>query len=77
VLTDIENGDFLSRQVMSADTARAFRRVERALDRLVWVAAAGALLIAGVIVRGNGGEAASTVMLVGAGMAFVWGMTRR
>jgi predicted unusual protein kinase regulating ubiquinone biosynthesis (AarF/ABC1/UbiB family) len=81
-----ERGELAVQASLAADAARALRRVERAVDRLAWAVIAAGLLVSGAILRvleGARPEPAawaswlSTGLLIAAGLALLWGLTRR
>ena len=77
-LTQAERGELVSQNALAPDAAKALRRLERAVDRLTWGMIAMGLLVSGMLLRtmdGPGGV--STGLLVAAGVALLWGITRR
>ena len=77
-LTQAERGELVTTYSLAPDAAKAFRRIERVVDRLTWGVIAAALLIAGIVLRATEGAGGlSTGLLVGATLAFLWGLTRR
>jgi predicted unusual protein kinase regulating ubiquinone biosynthesis (AarF/ABC1/UbiB family) len=73
-----EHGQLSTQMMLAPDTARALRRLERGVDRLAWMLVAVGLLLGGVILRTREGPGGlSDWLLVGAGLSFVWGLTRR
>jgi len=77
-LTQAERGDVMVQTALAPDHARALRRIERSVDRQMWAIIAAGLVIAGALLRSSpGNEGLSTVLLVGAGAALLWGLTRR
>jgi predicted unusual protein kinase regulating ubiquinone biosynthesis (AarF/ABC1/UbiB family) len=63
---------------LATDNARALRRLERSVERLTWVVIAIGLLTSGMTLRlSEGASWPSTVLLVSAGLALLWGVTRR
>ena len=77
-LTQAERGDVMVQTALAPDHARALRRIERSVDRQMWAIVAAGLVIAGALLRSTpGNEGLSTGLLVGAGVAFLWGLTRR
>jgi predicted unusual protein kinase regulating ubiquinone biosynthesis (AarF/ABC1/UbiB family) len=78
LITLAERGQLTTVVSLAPDAARMFRRVEQSLDRLTWGVIFTSLLISGVILRLNEGPGwASTLLLAGAGLSLVWGLTRR
>ena len=78
LLTQAERGDLTVQTSLAHDHARALRQIERAVDRQMWTTLAVGLLVAGVLLRlAPANEAASLALLIGAGAAFLWGLTRR
>jgi len=78
LMTQTERGELVVQTSLAPDATKAFRRVERAVDRLTWAVIAVGLLIAGVALRAvEGPGALSGGLLIGAALAFVWGLTRR
>ncbi len=78
LLTQAERGDLVSQNALAPDAAKAFRRLERAVDRLTWGIIAVGLLLSGIILRGTEGAGLlSTGLMVASGGAFLWGLTRR
>jgi hypothetical protein len=77
-LTQAERGDVMVQTALAPDHARALRRIERSVDRQMWAIVAAGLVIAGALLHSSpGNEGLSTGLLVGAGVAFLWGLTRR
>jgi len=77
-LTQAERGDVMVQTALAPDHVRALRRIERSVDRQMWAIVAAGLVIAGALLRASpGNEGLSTALLVGAGVAFLWGLTRR
>ncbi len=77
-LTQTERGELVSQNALAPDAAKAIRRLERSVDRLTWGMIAMGLLVSGLLLRtvdGPGGV--STGLLVAAGVALLWGITRR
>ncbi len=77
-LTQAERGDLVSQTALAPDAAKAIRRLERSVDRLTWGMIAMGLLVSGMLLRtmdGPGGV--STGLLAAAGVALLWGITRR
>lgn len=78
LLTRAERGELVSQNALAPDAAKAFRRLERAVDRLMWGIIAVGLLLSGLLLRINEGPSgASTALLAAAAAAFLWGLTRR
>ena len=77
LLTATERGE-LTQTALAPDTAKAIRRLERAVDRLTWGVVAAGLLIAGIVLRATDGvTAVTTGLFVAAAAAFLWSLTRR
>jgi predicted unusual protein kinase regulating ubiquinone biosynthesis (AarF/ABC1/UbiB family) len=77
-LSAAERGVLVQQTSLAPDTAKAFRRVERSVDRLTWGVLAGGLLLAGAVLQtSSGSSAVTTGLFVGAAVAFLWGLTRR
>lgn len=78
LITLAERGQMTTVVSLAPDATRLLHRVERSLDRLTWGVIFTSLLISGVILRLNEGPGwASTLLLAGAGLSLVWGLTRR
>jgi predicted unusual protein kinase regulating ubiquinone biosynthesis (AarF/ABC1/UbiB family) len=78
VLRQAERGEIMVQTGLAPDAARALRRIERAADRLAWAVVFAGLLIGGVLLRASEGVSPlSTGLLVAAGVALAWGVTRR
>ena len=77
-LTAAERGELVQQTALAPDAAKAFKRLERTVDRLTWTVAAGGLLIAGMMFQtSNGSSGITTGLFVGAAVVFLWGLTRR
>ena len=77
-LAQAERGELVVQYSLAPDAAKAARRIERSVDRLTWGVISAGLLVAGVVLRASeGASTLSTGLLVAAGAAFVWGLTRR
>jgi predicted unusual protein kinase regulating ubiquinone biosynthesis (AarF/ABC1/UbiB family) len=77
-LAQAERGELVTQFSLAPDTAKTLRRIEHSVDRLTWGVISAGLLIAGVVLRAaEGASALSTGLLIAAGGAFVWGLTRR
>jgi len=77
-LTQAERGDVMVQTALAPDHARALRRIERSVDRQMWAIVAAGLVIAGALLRSSPANTGlSTALFVGAGLAFLWGLTRR
>ena len=77
-LAQAERGDLVVQYSLAPDAAKAARRIERSVDRLTWGVISAGLLIAGVVLRtSEGASPLSTGLLLAAGFAFLWGLTRR
>jgi predicted unusual protein kinase regulating ubiquinone biosynthesis (AarF/ABC1/UbiB family) len=77
-LTQAERGELVQQTALAPDAAKSLRRLERSVDRLTWALIAMGLLMAGMLLRTTDGPGGiSTAALIGAGIVFIWGMTRR
>jgi predicted unusual protein kinase regulating ubiquinone biosynthesis (AarF/ABC1/UbiB family) len=77
-LEQAERGELVVQYSLAPDAAKAARRIERSVDRLTWGVVSVGLLVAGVVLRAvEGASPLSTGLLVAAGVAFLWGLTRR
>jgi predicted unusual protein kinase regulating ubiquinone biosynthesis (AarF/ABC1/UbiB family) len=77
-LTQAERGELVVQYSLAPDAAKAVRRIERSVDRLTWGVVSVGLLVAGVMLRASEGPSTlSTGLLIAAGAAFAWGLTRR
>jgi predicted unusual protein kinase regulating ubiquinone biosynthesis (AarF/ABC1/UbiB family) len=77
-LEQAERGELVVQYSLAPDAAKAARRIERSVDRLTWGVLSAGLLVAGVVLRASeGASTLSTGLLIAAGAAFVWGLTRR
>jgi predicted unusual protein kinase regulating ubiquinone biosynthesis (AarF/ABC1/UbiB family) len=77
-LAQAERGELVVQYSLAPDAAKAARRIERSVDRLTWGVVSVGLLVAGVVLRAvEGASPLSTGLLVAAGVAFLWGLTRR
>ncbi len=78
LLTQAERGELATIASLAPDAERMLRRMERSLERLTWGVIFTSLLIAGTLLRLNEGSSwISTALLVAAGWALLWGLTRR
>jgi predicted unusual protein kinase regulating ubiquinone biosynthesis (AarF/ABC1/UbiB family) len=76
--TQAERGSLTVQTALAPDHAKALRRIARAVDRQMWGMLSAGLLVAGALLRSTpGNEGLSTGLLIGAGVAFLWGLTRR
>jgi predicted unusual protein kinase regulating ubiquinone biosynthesis (AarF/ABC1/UbiB family) len=77
-ITQVQRGEASVQISLAADSARSVRRLERSVDRLSWGVIFASLLISGTILRVVEGPSwLSTGLLVAAGLAWLWGITRR
>lgn len=77
-LTQAERGALTVQAALAPDHAKALRRIERAVDRQTGITLAVGLLVAGTLWRATpGAEGTSLALFIGAGVAFLWGLTRR
>ena len=77
-LTEARRGELTMQAALAPDTARALLRLERSVDRLTWGVIAASLLVTGVLLRVSEGPGwPSTGLLILAGLALLWGLTRR
>ena len=78
VLTQATRGDLVVQTSLAPDHARSLRRIERSVDRLTYGVLTAGLLVAGALLRSMPDDAGlGTALLVGAGLAFLWSLTRR
>jgi predicted unusual protein kinase regulating ubiquinone biosynthesis (AarF/ABC1/UbiB family) len=76
--TQAERGALTVQTALAPDHAKALRRIERAVDRQTWMTLAVGLLVAGALLRATpGSEGTGLALFIGAGVAFLWGLTRR
>lgn len=76
--TQAERGALTVQTALAPDHAKALRSIERAVDRQTWMTLAVGLLVAGALLRSTpGSEGTSLALFIGAGVAFLWGVTRR
>jgi predicted unusual protein kinase regulating ubiquinone biosynthesis (AarF/ABC1/UbiB family) len=77
-LDQAQYGDLTTQAAMAPDTGRALRRLERSVERLTWMVIAIGLLVSSTILRASDGPGwPSTSLLVLAGLALLWGVSRR
>jgi len=77
LLTQAERGELATIASLAPSAERMLRRMEQSLERLTWGVIFTSLLIAGILLRLNEGPSwMSTALLVGAGLALLWGLTR-
>jgi hypothetical protein len=77
-ITDAQRGKLTVQASLAPDAARALRRVEQSVNRVMWTVAAAGLFVGGLILRvAEGPGLLSTGLLIAAGVAFLWGLTRR
>jgi hypothetical protein len=78
VLSQAHYGDLTTQAMLAPDSARALRRIERSVERLTWMVVAIGLLVSGMLLRTTDGPGwPSTGLFVLAGLAVLWGATRR
>ncbi|MCS7260112.1 MAG: AarF/UbiB family protein [Anaerolineae bacterium] len=78
LLTQAERGELATIASLAPNAERMLRRMERSLERLTWGVIFTSLLIAGMLLRLNEGPSwTSTALLAAAGLALLWGLTRR
>ncbi len=78
VIRKAERGELSTQTVLAPETARTLRRLERGVDRLAWSLVAVGLLLAGVLLRTQAGPGGlGDWLLAGAGLSFIWSLTRR
>jgi hypothetical protein len=78
LITQAQRGEVTVQVSLATDSARSVRRLERSVDRLAWGVIFASLLISGTILRVvEGPSLLSTGLLVAAGLAWLWGITRR
>jgi predicted unusual protein kinase regulating ubiquinone biosynthesis (AarF/ABC1/UbiB family) len=78
LISQVRRGDLSMQVSLAPDTRRALRRVERSVDRLTWSLISASLLLVGALLRTSEGPGGfSTGFFVLAGLAFLWGLTRR
>jgi predicted dinucleotide-binding enzyme len=76
--TQAERGALTVQTALAPDHAKALRRIERAVERQTWLTLAVGLLVAGALLRATpGSEGTGLALFIGAGLAFLWGLTRR
>jgi hypothetical protein len=72
-----ERGRLTIQTGLAPDTAHIFHRLERSVDRLTWGVIFASLLIAGILLRiVEGPGPVSSLLLIGAALALVTGLTR-
>lgn len=77
-ITQAQRGELTMQASLAPDTARALRRLHRSVDRLTWGVIFAALLVSGALLRINEGPNWLNISLwVMAGLALLWGLTRR
>jgi len=77
-ITQAQRGELTLQVSLATDAARSLRRLERSVDRLAWGVVFASLLIAGILLRLNEGPGwLSTGLFVAAGLALLWGVSRR
>lgn len=77
LLIQAERGALTIQSSLAPDHARALRRIERAIERLSWMVIAVGLAATGALLRIVGDASLGAVLWIGAGLAFLWGLTRR
>ena len=76
--TQAERGALMVQTSLAPDHAKALRRIEHAVDRQTWMTLAVGLLVAGALLRSTpGSEGTGLALFIGAGVAFLWSLTRR
>ena len=74
VITDAQRGDLTVKAALAPDNARALRRIEQSINRVMWTVAAAGLFIGGLILRvAEGPNLLNTGLLLAAAAAFLWG----
>jgi predicted unusual protein kinase regulating ubiquinone biosynthesis (AarF/ABC1/UbiB family) len=77
-ITDAQRGKLTVQASLAPDAARALRRVEQSVNRVMWTVAAAGLFVGGIILRvAEGPSLLSSGLLIAAGAAFLWALTRR
>jgi predicted unusual protein kinase regulating ubiquinone biosynthesis (AarF/ABC1/UbiB family) len=77
-ITQAQRGELTLQVSLATDAARSLRRLERSVDRLAWGVIFASLLITGMLLRLNEGPGwLSTGLFVAAGLALLWGVSRR
>ncbi|MGQ9793675.1 MAG: ABC1 kinase family protein [Anaerolineae bacterium] len=78
LLTQAERGELATIASLAPSAERMLRRMERSLERLTWGVIFTGLLIVGILLRLNEGPSwTSTMLIAAAGLALLWGLTRR
>ncbi len=78
LITGAQRGDLTFQASLAPDAARSLQRIARAVDRLTWSVIAIGLLLSGIVLRATEGPSGlSTALLVGAGLTFLWSLSRR
>jgi hypothetical protein len=78
VLPQTQRGDLSLRMSFAPDASRAAQRLAQAVRRLTWMVVAVGLLVSGVNLRIDGrDEGFSGLLLLGALLAFLWGLVRK
>ena len=77
-LIETRRGELTAQAALATDSARALRRLDRAVERLTWVVIAIGLSTLGMLLRLSEGPGwPSTALLASAGLMLLWGITRR
>jgi predicted unusual protein kinase regulating ubiquinone biosynthesis (AarF/ABC1/UbiB family) len=78
LIAQAQRGNVTVQASLAPDAARAARRIEQAVNRAVWMIAASAFFLGGIILRvAEGPGVVSSGLLVAALVSFVWSLTRR
>ncbi len=78
VLALAKRGGLTVQTSLAPDSRKVFHRVEQSVNRLAWMVAAAALLLAGVQLHvGAHGDGMGTGLMLSAALAFLWGILKR
>jgi predicted unusual protein kinase regulating ubiquinone biosynthesis (AarF/ABC1/UbiB family) len=78
LITDAQRGNLIVNASLAPDAARALRRVEQSVNRVMWTVAAAGLFVGGIVLRvADGRSLLSTGLLIASAAAFLWALTRR